>query len=79
MEKLPREEKLPLRLEWLFIKHAPAVTHVTADYSEGIFGIDLDHCFNLPHFSLPPSHFLPSRGAMQFVVSFRPTLGDHSE
>ena len=43
MEKLPREEKLPLRLEWLFIKHAPAVTHVTADYSEGIFGIDLDH------------------------------------
>ena len=45
------EEKLPwrldldleLELEWFtFIKHAPAVTHVTADYFKGGFEIDLD-------------------------------------
>ena len=40
---MPRIEELLRRLERLtLVKHAPTVTHVTADYFKGGFEIDLE-------------------------------------
>ena len=42
MEKLHEDERERRLERFTLVKHAPAVTHVTADYFKGGFEIDLD-------------------------------------